>query len=74
MNLSRSAQRVDCKAPDELQPVSRRQFIETAVVGSLSLSAPAIADAGPAGQRNRLEELLEQYGSELGAVRRVERG
>lgn len=73
MKRPRSAP-ADRENRDDMHAVSRRRFIETAVVGSLAVSAPVLAETPPAEQPSKLEELLERYGSELGAVRRVERG
>lgn len=74
MKRPRSAKKTALDRTDGIEPVSRRRFIETAVAGTLAVSAPVSTSASPAPRASKLEELLDRYGSELGAVRRVERG
>jgi len=54
------------------QKLSRRRFLETTVVSGVVATAatPAVAKASDP-ERERLERLVETYGSELGKIRRV---
>ena len=49
--------------------LSRRRFLEAAVV--VTATAQSVKAAAPDPARERLEELVKQYGSEIGDLRKV---
>ncbi len=51
--------------------VSRRRFLETAVVTAAAAKTVSAAPAPVDPERERLEELIERYGSEFGDLRKV---
>jgi len=54
--------------------VSRRRFLEAAVVtaaGAKTVSAAPAATAATDTERKRLEAIVEKYGSEFGDLRKV---
>lgn len=60
-----------------MKDLSRRHFIQTAAAGVVATALPVAAEVRPvAAERHvepvsALEGILERYGSEFGAVRRV---
>ncbi len=59
---------------EEVQQITRRRFLESAAVVATAASAPngeagEVAETDP--ERAKLEEIVAQYGSEIGDLRQV---
>ena len=51
--------------------VSRRRFLEAAVVTAAATRTASAESEPAASERERLEELIDKYGSEFGDLRKV---